>query len=306
LAATTYALLTGRAPFGRAENFKEILQRQLDELPPPPSSYRSDLDDSVDQLVLQAIAVDPSERPATAGEFARALERALIDNRRSSTMPPFDEAGSEVIDDDTTSQEDNFKRTLTLNLELVPPAQSGLQEPMTRGVVFRGAARLLGLRTANSWMRILARKNSSLSDALSLRTAPLTWLPSDQFFELLSAVEASGRSRDTFARELATQVVEQTFQRFYPSSPESLSPLNTLSAIDILWRRYHTWGKFSLTRVSSRSALLDFIGSRTDGVSAFIEGWLEAVVTLAGGKRPKAKTLEQDETRTEYQVYWGG
>ncbi len=315
LAATAYSLLTGRAPFGRAENYKEILQRQLDERPPAPTTFRNDLPAGVDEVVLRGLAVEARDRPATAGAFATGLLQALSKAAEEPTLPeqpapavqaeqPKEEARKPRKRPLTTKPLDEKPRTLTLNLEMIPPGGSNQSEPMTRGVVFRGAASLLG-----DHLSVLATNTGpsvgGLRDALSLRTSPLSWLGAELFLQLMEYVAHIGRDPEAFAKQLAAMVVDESFERFYPSSPESLTPKATLSAADILWRRYHTWGKLTVNRVATRTASFAFEGPDKLGVHAFIEGWLESIATRSGGKNPRVKKQLLGEKQAEFQVYWG-
>ncbi|HEU5056557.1 MAG TPA: hypothetical protein VFU21_08520, partial [Kofleriaceae bacterium] len=153
--------------------------------------------------------------------------------------------------------------------------------------VFRAVTRVLGLRAAAAWVRTVERNHPALADALSLGTSPLAWVPAELFRDLLAVIGESGRNPVVFARELGSIVVEESFARFYPSSPDALSPEATLSALDILWRRYHSWGDLSLEKSDGRSALIAYLGSSDGAVCGFIEGWLERVVSMSGGTDPR-------------------
>ena len=282
LAATTYAVLTARAPFGRADDYREILRRQLEDPPRPPSAWRSGLSQAVDRVIVRGLAVDVRDRYASAGDLSRALEEALgaspppaplpqprkIITQRGPALPP------------APGRPDSRAS----NLSLAPDSNlRGPQTPLTRGAVFRSVGRVLGLRALPSWLQAVERDNQALADALSLRTAPGSWLPADLFHQLFDHVASTGKSPQVFARELGARAVEQSFQRFYPSSIESLSPRSTLSAIDILWRRYHSWGALAADVSQERSATVRYQGPPAVTTCAFCEGWLEQVVRLSGG-----------------------
>ena len=317
LAATAYAILTARAPFGRADDYREILRRQLEEEPTPPTAWRTDLSQGVDAVILRGLSLHRAERFATAGELAMALEAALGaepgDRTRARTKAsigtesaaPSPRRGAEPLAPAPGSvRVGESKRTLTLELGSGPRREP---EPMTRGVVFRGVTRVLGLRAATAWVSTVERHNQALADALSLRTSPLSWVPARLFHELFVAVTASGRSAQAFARELGGHVVEQSFRRFYPSSPESLSPRSTLSALDILWRRYHTWGALRVGRVDERSAVVGYEGPQELALCGFIEGWLEQVVALSGGAEARAihtRCAGQGAPACEFTATW--
>jgi hypothetical protein len=189
----------------------------------------------------------------------------------------------------------------TLTMELAGSEEP--REPVTRGVVFRSVTRVLGLRATTAWTRAVERSHQPLADALSLGTSPLAWLPAELFRDLVSAIAASGRNPVVFARELGSTVVEETFARFYPSSPGALSPETTLSALDILWRRYHSWGDLRRERGDAGSALIAWIGPGEPAVCGFIEGWLERVVSMSGGVDPRVQHSHGDG-RCEFTTTW--
>jgi serine/threonine protein kinase len=71
LGVIMYELLTGRVPFEGPEAF--VLGQILFVEPPPPSTYRSDLDPRLEAICLKAIAKTLDRRYATMGELAMAL-----------------------------------------------------------------------------------------------------------------------------------------------------------------------------------------------------------------------------------------
>jgi len=311
LAATAYALLTGQAPFGRAEDYREILRRQLEDSPHPPSEWREDLPPAVDAVILRGLAVEGSERYASAGAMAEALASALGAASLAADGGSIDRESPLGIDrvmiDGPTHGPGDTQPGIGLGPDSSPGSQRG-PAPMTRGVVFRGVMGVLGLRAGTEWMRVLGRENQLLADALSLRTSPMAWLPAERFHDLLAAVSESGRNPQTFARELGAHVAGQSFQRFYSSSPESLTPASTLAALDILWRRYHTWGGLCVVENDERDALARYDGPSDPAICAFIEGWLEQVIALSGGDGARAvhtRCLSLGDEACEFATRWG-
>lgn len=73
LGVVAYQMLTGTTPF-KGPTVGAILLQHLSKTPAPPSSVRTDLSAEVDAVVLRAVAKQPSDRYASAVEFARALE----------------------------------------------------------------------------------------------------------------------------------------------------------------------------------------------------------------------------------------
>ncbi|MCA8925531.1 MAG: serine/threonine protein kinase [Planctomycetes bacterium] len=76
LGATLYAMLTARPPF-EVRSLPENLMLTEMEPPAPPSRYLPSADESLDALVLQALAKQPAERHAGAAAFGEALEAWL-------------------------------------------------------------------------------------------------------------------------------------------------------------------------------------------------------------------------------------
>ena len=71
LGVIMYELLTGRVPFEGPEAF--VLGQVLFVEPPPPSTYRPDLDPRLEAICLKAIAKDLDQRYASMGELAMAV-----------------------------------------------------------------------------------------------------------------------------------------------------------------------------------------------------------------------------------------
>ncbi len=72
LGVVLYEMLTGRRPF-QAESDASLLYQIVHETPPPPRQLRTDLDPSLEAIVLKAMARQPQERYANAREMAAAL-----------------------------------------------------------------------------------------------------------------------------------------------------------------------------------------------------------------------------------------
>ncbi len=75
LGVVTYAMLTGRSPFGGAPTM-QVLGRQLNDAPPPLRLARPDASPRLEEAVFWALAKDAQDRPASAGAFAQALHAA--------------------------------------------------------------------------------------------------------------------------------------------------------------------------------------------------------------------------------------
>lgn len=72
LGVVTYAMLTGRAPFGGGPT-AQVLARQINDAPPPLRYARPDASARMEEVIFWALAKDASDRPASAGAFAHAM-----------------------------------------------------------------------------------------------------------------------------------------------------------------------------------------------------------------------------------------
>ncbi len=257
LAATAYAILTLKEPFGDGAAL-EVLARQTSGTPPPrPSSYVPELAPA-DDILLSALDKNPMRRPASAGELARALSAALSivapapPRTRTGRAPRHDVAGAQA---------------------------------QTRGLVFRSFTRVLGAHESARFRDALGGLDPELSRAL-IETAPLSWLPTPIFEQLLAvapmyiAVDAS-----QLARDIARASVRSSFRSFFPSSTATLMPERTLRAIRNVWERYQSWGNISSSSVATTESLVRITGTlRNELLCAWSSGLFEQLVALSGGR----------------------
>lgn len=286
LAATAYDLLVHEPPFGDADNYEVILDRQLHTTPTPPSQLRRELPHEVDYVFERGLAVQPSDRYRTATELALALEQALMAGTVGDTAP------IRAIGDDGQPVSGNSRprprgdKTLSLRLEQRPPGAAQSTSPMTRGVLFRAARRLIGHKI-DPFLAAVSKTNRQLADAMSAQTTPLGWVPAQRFFDLLAAIDTVGRDPSSFAHDLGVLTVAGTFKRFYPTSDEGLDPARSLSALDTLWQRYHSWGQVRVADAGDREMLVTMKHVLGDTSScAFVIGVLEQVVAQSGSPTP--------------------
>ncbi|MCU1498149.1 MAG: serine/threonine protein kinase [Acidimicrobiales bacterium] len=89
LAATLYTLIAGRSPFevpGGSNRSIDLIDRIRRSKPSP--FERGDVPDSLWRLLLQSMNKDPGSRPASAADFARALQ--VIEVEQRFDMTPFE------------------------------------------------------------------------------------------------------------------------------------------------------------------------------------------------------------------------
>ena len=75
LGTVAFTLLAGRPPYGGGDS-AAVLRRKLTEPPAVLRGLRPDVPPGVERAIAWALAKEPAERPASAGEFARALGEA--------------------------------------------------------------------------------------------------------------------------------------------------------------------------------------------------------------------------------------
>jgi serine/threonine protein kinase len=78
LGVILYELVTGRPPF-EAGSPEAILKQQRHELPPPLRTFRADLPEAAQAVILKALAKEPRQRFANARELAEGFASALAE-----------------------------------------------------------------------------------------------------------------------------------------------------------------------------------------------------------------------------------
>ncbi|MDX2094033.1 MAG: protein kinase [Kofleriaceae bacterium] len=76
LGAIMYEMVTGQPPYS-GDNFMEILTKKATQDPPPPNAIRPDLAPQVSDLVMQAMARNPDNRPQTMETLEYELNKCL-------------------------------------------------------------------------------------------------------------------------------------------------------------------------------------------------------------------------------------
>ncbi|GAA1648221.1 hypothetical protein GCM10009733_051680 [Nonomuraea maheshkhaliensis] len=81
-----FLLLTGRLPYG-----EDLGLSRFDRMLLPPSRYNDDVDRRLDEIIVATLALDPRDRPATAGELSAALSE-----RPAGEAGPLDERAGRI------------------------------------------------------------------------------------------------------------------------------------------------------------------------------------------------------------------
>jgi serine/threonine protein kinase len=108
LGVVLYEMLVGAPPFS-GDTAMAVAYRHVHENPPLPSSKNPDVPPALDAVVMRALAKNPANRYATAGEFREDLERVASGERVSATplMPAGGDA-TQVIRREQTSMMDSL------------------------------------------------------------------------------------------------------------------------------------------------------------------------------------------------------
>ncbi|MCH8945137.1 MAG: protein kinase [Proteobacteria bacterium] len=81
LGAVMYELLTGFRPF-RADNLSKLLHQIVYATPPPIHTYRVDLPEELEQVVMTTMQKEPGKRPVSGNAMAAELTRVYKDMRQ--------------------------------------------------------------------------------------------------------------------------------------------------------------------------------------------------------------------------------
>jgi serine/threonine protein kinase len=88
LGVTAYYALAGRHPF-EADNEIAIARMHMDTKPKHVSDVNPAVPRAVGNVVMQALEKEPSKRPKSAGEFAKAFEAAISQSARTNALAPW-------------------------------------------------------------------------------------------------------------------------------------------------------------------------------------------------------------------------
>jgi serine/threonine protein kinase len=84
LGTTVYEMLTGRTPF-QPRSLSEAVRMHTREPIPLPTAYRPDIPAEVEAVMLRSLEKNPNDRYQSAIDFARALQRALIQSGQETS-----------------------------------------------------------------------------------------------------------------------------------------------------------------------------------------------------------------------------
>jgi diguanylate cyclase (GGDEF)-like protein len=271
LGALAYMLLTLEAPFGDASPV-EILTLQTMRRPRPLTEIRRDLPPEVDTVVLPSLDPDPTRRPQSARELARALSDALA---RPATPP------RQTVE--RLVERHEVRRPVTAHNASIRRDSSKPAVPSTRGVLFRSAYEVLGARRGSAWVADVSHNLPELGLALAPQSSSLAWYPTTDFISVLRSLGDDEVERRAIAWQLGRTAVDMSFGQFYGADATASSPAEVLRAADVFWHCYHSWGTASVTASATDAEVTVTDGLAADILCVSIGGLLAGVVAHSGG-----------------------
>lgn len=116
-----FELLTGRPPF-KGDSAVAVAYQHVEQIPPTPSSILSDIPDSLDRVVLKALAKNREDRYPTAAAMLSDLQR--VSRGLDVAAPPADSWATEVL---PTSGMVGAQTAATMPMSAVAPRGGGGQ-----------------------------------------------------------------------------------------------------------------------------------------------------------------------------------
>ena len=126
LGVVLYEAVTGKRPFDAKSDF-EVFMAHVNEQPPVPSGVRAGIPREIDQIVLTAMAKQPSDRFQTADDFRGSLGKLRAVLASPGAKPSIAEAPSSAQQPGTPSATTRFETP-----EMQAPPSSATAEPAAR------------------------------------------------------------------------------------------------------------------------------------------------------------------------------
>ncbi|MCA9949459.1 MAG: serine/threonine protein kinase [Anaerolineales bacterium] len=118
LGVMLYELVTGRVPYTAETPIATVIKHMLDPLPAP-RQINSAIPESVEQVILRALAKDPVNRFPTAGDLATALQAATGTVGITPTQIEVPFVAATVVSGETTEKNNTFRSKWLLPLGII-------------------------------------------------------------------------------------------------------------------------------------------------------------------------------------------
>jgi diguanylate cyclase (GGDEF)-like protein len=289
LAATAYAMLTGRPPY-EGGDLGELVARQMNQLARPPSSLRPGLPTAVDAVLAKALAAKEKDRFGSAPSFAVALSRALAREPGPSvrSQPPQPPTGPHPTTGSHSPLQGTFAKAPVV--------------ARCRAAFFKVAGRLIERELGARALGRVAGRDAVLGPALAASTPSNAWLALDDLERLLAAAGELGVDAAALGQRVGRATISATLARHLGADPASLTPLVLLRTAESFWSRYHEWGGLAVddtaagvrATVSTPSSPL---------ICAVVEGMLGRIPELAGATEVTV-VHEHDAAPCAYELSW--
>lgn len=137
LGVVLYQFLTGRLPY-EGSSLAELAVRQQNEKPLPPSTYNSDVPETLSAAVLRALEGDPNRRYASADELATGLRMGLEGEDVTLPLGEAGTAATNVLGAETAATRHMGRDTAQTEYR---PAPSPTRRPVPRAAPVSAAPR---------------------------------------------------------------------------------------------------------------------------------------------------------------------
>jgi serine/threonine protein kinase len=212
LGVMLYELLAGRLPFDTAVEMiaSQVLQRE----PPPPSTYRPDVDPRLQAICLKAMSYRIENRYFTMADLAEALTDYLSDRKQPAALPPDLKQVLDVPTPATNLLQLGEKNAPALQEAPVsPPKEEAVNAapPPEHGVSAKESEPPLTVLPAKEPLTVLPADESSIIPAQKEPpTVPTAQdnptLPLDE--EVVPAADAGGSARAPVTRVPSKEPIE--------------------------------------------------------------------------------------------------
>lgn len=165
-----FELLTGQPPF-RGDSAVAVAYQHVSALPPTPSSLASDIPESLDRVVMKALAKDPDQRYSDAAlmrsDLSRALRGIAVQAPETAVWAAQNQQAATTVLPTTPAPRASFDDALTATSAITPVAtQEKNKKPYALIVVLAMFALIAAL--AGSWFLFGKDYDQSATDQVQV------------------------------------------------------------------------------------------------------------------------------------------